>query len=163
MILLDVPPKEVLLSQRVNKTWQLTIQNSAQLQRKLFFAPEKGGSLKFFYSSDKNRNWSECWKYSEDDIKSHQVHFNPLILKICEALRRSSRLNICVLSQLDEAWHFPTASWRRMLVSQPSVETKFAIFHGNTGNGPGCSCCNWKPYSAKTVDTATFRLGATMD
>ncbi|KAK5687739.1 hypothetical protein LTS10_001879 [Elasticomyces elasticus] len=45
MILLNLPLLDILMAQRVNRTWQQLIATSPDLQRALFFRPVNGGML----------------------------------------------------------------------------------------------------------------------
>ncbi|KAK5700252.1 hypothetical protein LTR17_023094 [Elasticomyces elasticus] len=45
MILLNLPLLDILMAQRVNRTWQQLITTSPDLQRALFFRPVNGGML----------------------------------------------------------------------------------------------------------------------
>ena len=45
MILYELPPLDLLISQRVSRSWQNTISKSKKLQQALFFQPAEGGSV----------------------------------------------------------------------------------------------------------------------
>lgn len=160
-ILIQAPAKDVLLLQRVNKTWLRTISNSIELQRKLFFKSESSTPLKFFYIvkdnlgpvSPGNQFSQQAWKYSKDGVGEIVVRSNPLVVKVYEALRRVSG-GASAIGHLSAPWQMPTASWRRMLLTQPSVEARFAVLTADN---------RWEARVTRLINTDEVRLGDIVD
>ena len=60
-ILLQLPPKNVLLAHRVSKRWRKVIKKSPKLQRMLYFKPSTDKFLKY------------CHKYSASEYLFHNL------------------------------------------------------------------------------------------
>lgn len=107
MILLQLPVVDILLAQRVNKTWQATIANSPKLQRALFFRPVDDPVVSNFCRPAtvdcEARGWcitrdrGSCergehhyppvWQVANRPTKSYDAVFiNPFIFRVAPAL-----------------------------------------------------------------------------
>lgn len=110
-ILVQLPPEDVLLAQRVSKDWQATIKTSKELQEKLFFRPI---SSQIF---DRSRYGDGKWRDIETQ-EEVQPRWNPLLERLYDQL--FLRVHTPQIEDLPtSAWQRPEASWRKMLRSQP--------------------------------------------
>lgn len=128
-ILIHLPPKDVLLAQRVPKAWKATIEGSSMLQRALGFL-DTGVILAMHSSSD------ACFCNMEGslhvmDLTAHRflkaserpraLIINPLLTSLFEFYPRD---NIFLtphfgLQDLDEVYQ---SSWNAMFLTQPSTD-----------------------------------------
>ena len=99
VILENAKPRDVLLWQRVNKTWQTAIKTAPRIQEKLFFKIEP--------CKDKNELDHAIWN---PFIKSSEVK-----VINTECCRGTGRLTINGKSS------YPTASWKQMFVTSPAA------------------------------------------
>lgn len=117
-ILLQAPTRTLLLSQRVDKTWQATISGSTKLQQALFFMPLDRG----------------CYTEVAATIQYGNTVTNPLLQPLIQHLR-TTLYHPSDLEKLDkippphrmEQWRHENASWRRMLSTQPLLYPTFTI------------------------------------
>ena len=121
-ILENAEPQDLLLWQRVNKTWQATIQRSPRIQEKLFFKV----------------------KPCENDDDEERAVMNPFInlflvhgSSSCSAWPHYTDCGDWVVA--DAAFggkaSYPTASWRQMAISTPTV-TELEL-HRTAGHARG--------------------------
>lgn len=115
-ILLNLPIRDLLLAQRVNKTFQATILGSSKLQQALFLKPLAG---KFLYYQPPPRA-PLLWLESPEDPMHHTVHGNPFFYHVYGDVTSAKD---SPASPKSDAIQRPEASWRRMLVSQPLIIT----------------------------------------
>lgn len=124
-ILLAVDMKTLLLSQRVNKFWNQTINNSTLLQKKLFFLPaslDEAINLTAPYqlstlpkTVDSNKLKESPWVWLEKEMSrkspapSHVIVLNPMLFG-----HTTDRFRICNLRNLLNKQHKVTGSWQRM-------------------------------------------------
>ncbi|KAK4965373.1 hypothetical protein LTR42_012129 [Elasticomyces elasticus] len=59
-ILLILPMRDLLLAQRVSKTFQQVILSSPHIQRALFFAPGKGADVNLSLAQDMHNHLGDC-------------------------------------------------------------------------------------------------------
>lgn len=112
-ILLELPIKDLLINaQRVDKTFNGTIQASAKLQQALFFKPLPGKPLNF------EKTTPPQWLESPDDERYHTVLANPFYNSLRSILLATPGDHPIRPSRLLQR---PEASWRRMLVTQPPI------------------------------------------
>ena len=104
MILEDATPYDLLLWQRVNKTWQAAIQRSPQFQEKLYFRD----------------------KICEDENIQDRTVLNPFMNKLFIRKSFHSWLFMAEGAFSGKA-SCPTASWRQMLITRPAI-TELQIF-----------------------------------
>ncbi|KAF2174217.1 hypothetical protein M409DRAFT_16484 [Zasmidium cellare ATCC 36951] len=141
-ILLELPLRDVLLAQRIDRTWGDIITGSSKLQKALFFRPSVDHTLRMRGLSDytkspcdcKNapkrplathlgrpvRTKDLCWARDETDTNHYAVAINPFVWS---KGRPDSFLDI---EEGIEALMKTTGqgdSLRRMLLTQPPVET----------------------------------------
>jgi len=112
IILRHLPIKRLLHVQRVCRQWRATVESSLELQRALFFEPISSETL-VRCSRDNQRQ--RPWARSEGDAYVHRVQKKPYLesLQSCTGKTAEAR----------EAFFRPEASWRRMLICQPSVRS----------------------------------------
>ncbi|KAK4498551.1 hypothetical protein PRZ48_011209 [Zasmidium cellare] len=118
-VLLYLPMKDVLLDQRVCKTWKNGIDGSIKLQKALFMRP--AGEIEV----------EESKLYDPYDIEVETRYYfatktcfiNPLLL----SKHGKGGVAHLVVGELTNEWDlppsvlYPQASWRRMLVTQPPL------------------------------------------
>ncbi|KAK5732255.1 hypothetical protein LTR17_010701 [Elasticomyces elasticus] len=150
MILLRLPLPDILLAQRVDRTWCAIIRESPQLQRALFFRPRRdislvfpsavicalpctsAGTCKRLLEPPGHDREGTCWMFKVAGTQeAHDPTVNPLTTILWPEQSMSP-----------EEIEFPTplvghntavarreASWRRMLFTQPPV-TNLMVDHG---------------------------------
>lgn len=107
-ILLDLPMQNILSgTQQVCRRWQTAIECSDLVQEHLFMKPICDKRLLMGDDMTKQRHWVE----KETPEKSRTVLENPFLSLLCHE-------NVCIK---DQAFVYPQASWRKMLVTQPPV------------------------------------------
>ena len=113
-ILAELPPRDLLLVQRVCKDWQAAIIASKKLQVILFFRPISNQTLAYGQGS------SAIWHDSEDleNDKPVKPFWNPMLEPMYDSLA-VSRTNTFYDRLPNDKWKKPEASWRKMLRSQP--------------------------------------------
>lgn len=92
-------PQDLLVWQRVNKTWQADIQRSSRIQEKLFYRVKTGTH---WYDSD-----CAAW--------------NPFLDLFCTESYSCVLCRNFTYDGLDGKASHPTASWRQMLMTSPAV------------------------------------------
>lgn len=125
-IVYELPIRDVLLAQRVDRQFKAVITDSTKLQQALFFKPIPGGPIE--------AETSHC--------SSYRVYYNPLLRKLVhqmcmyssEGYVNSKGLEVALLGgrfiqgrPLHRSWSAPDASWRRMLHSQPPIRNYFYL------------------------------------
>ena len=109
VILENATPRDVLLWQRVNKTWQTAIKTSPRIQEKLFFRIEPCKS--------KHEQYHATW--------------NPFINSFLEEVINSGCCRGIDRLAFDGKSSHPTASWRQMFITSPAATgLKTIIFGG---------------------------------
>ncbi|KAK4695762.1 hypothetical protein P7C71_g2045, partial [Lecanoromycetidae sp. Uapishka_2] len=93
MILVQLPERDLLLDQRVNKTWQGVIKTSPQLQRKLFFT-------------------ADIIPIDTDQRVASGAKWNPLLGKVARSpiMLREHRYWLQINARLWRKHDYPTAS-----------------------------------------------------
>lgn len=145
--MLELPTQDLLLSQRVCKTWRTLISTMPRLQRALFMLPATCGSVcyldwrhddKGFYANggsdldlgeplrDPNGNramipYRAHWGRTRGDSGRYRVFFNPLLAKLFPFVAGKGIYTLALAANLPEAALRMCASWRRMLVTQPPI------------------------------------------
>ena len=126
-ILYELPMRDLLLAQRVNKQCRAIIQSSKKLQRALFFVPVEGGSMSL-HLRDWTHSQQSTWLWKGAKTKSKPL-CNPLLGRVTQAIYGlSSYMSETLNERLPLSWLEPNASWRRMLPTQPPNSTNFWIF-----------------------------------
>lgn len=109
-ILAQLPPKDLLLLQRVSKDWKAAVA-SKEVQEKLFFRPISSQIL------DRSSYGDGKWRDIETQ-EEVQPKWNPLLEPLYDQL--FLRVHTPQIEDLPtSAWQRPEASWRKMLRSQP--------------------------------------------
>ncbi|KAK5700253.1 hypothetical protein LTR17_023095 [Elasticomyces elasticus] len=147
MVLLQLPLPDILLAQRVDRTWCTIIRESPQLQRALFLKPANNKSLLFPGTVSWIRPCSgahKCVRHLEQvDLRKHggfdfrvtdtqQVYcpaINPFTVKLwpkqirvlAYLLLRPGPTTYDRDDSRNAAIARPEASWRKMLFTQPPV------------------------------------------
>lgn len=127
-ILLNLPPRQVLVGQRVCRMWRGVVQGSKQLKQALLLIPV-GDKRVSHHGAATGGIWAE----SARETKPTTVFENPLL-----SMRGAwSSIN-------EAAVHYPEASWRHMLVAHPPLkEIRFCYYaphlgcYGRNWHGPG--------------------------
>lgn len=100
--------KDVLLQQRVNKTWQGVIQGSRSIRRKLHYDVDL---IKGNVDESQDVEW---WKLDN-------VRWNPLLTSF--GIHHNELESCCqdIDLGLIKSFDFPTASWKAMYMTSPAV------------------------------------------
>lgn len=155
MVLMQLPLPDILLAQRVDRTWRALIQGSPKLQRALFFKPASDKSLVPMDMAnvvlgcvkrkecDRNLHGAlrppganiRRWVFEELDMKSHrQPVLNAFMAQACPYLNgREARKRIPEGESAKPPrvlMDRPEASWRRMLVAHPT-RREVIVDHGH--------------------------------
>ena len=146
-ILLELPMKDLLLSQRVCRLWHALITTSIRLRRALFLEPVPCGTISYldwrlddkdFYDENHARlglgediRGPNCdqmpkvypshWGRSREDSGKYHVFVNPLLEKLFPVLSVSGIYWKEQLEDLPKPVQTQHASWRRMYFTQPPV------------------------------------------
>lgn len=96
--------KDLLLQQRVNKTWQGVIQGSSSIRRKLHYDED---------SEFKEVEWEE----------PDRIRWNPLMTSFW--VGREQQMMCCQEVDLEviRKFDFPSASWKAMYITSPAMKT----------------------------------------
>lgn len=149
MIILELPPHDILLAQRTSKTWNAAIAKSLRIQRKLFKA---SGGPPLAPSS----NSSVQHSVYDSQYYEHELSFNPLLPSICRAEGplvgidgvQSIQWRFTGRELLDRIVHMPEEmkidyerkAWNGMFVTQPPCTTAMVWSSGNyKTQSAGCS------------------------
>ncbi|KAK5720757.1 hypothetical protein LTR15_006718 [Elasticomyces elasticus] len=136
-VLFYLDNKTLLLSQRVNKTFEATITGSTQLQQKLFFTSVAAGTS--YQCLQEGCDDMICKGYSPDNHPGH-AHQNPLLtydLPHVEAVNGEATISVLaegmlILSAREQfrpaATELKHGSWRRMLPCQPAMRVNWEVF-----------------------------------
>ena len=138
MILYELPTKDLLFAQRISKQAKAVIDNSTKLQQALFFKPIQAGPLKWCYTH-KGATFNDGNSYP---VFIGPVLQNPLLAPVFSILRRiKSKAPFHVKREIERemldgthgngmkhpSWASPNASWRKMIPSQPPIQSCFFI------------------------------------
>jgi hypothetical protein len=129
LILLEVPMRDLLLVQRECKTWQNAAQ-SKLIQRKLFFQPMglEEVLLRLESIEDDSEDHRTQYKWTRPGLHLHskpiRIYRNPVFWGLASKMAKTSQSFYETLSLLPEPWQRPEASWRAMLITQPSFITE---------------------------------------
>ncbi|KAK5119518.1 hypothetical protein LTR85_007618 [Meristemomyces frigidus] len=154
MVLHYLPLADLLLAQRVDRTWRDIIQQSSKLQRALFFKPaSEGGGLipvevvsivvdcKEKKTCDLERRlstwgpWTTAYemrprdpRWVRDPKDSSSRHYNPVINPLFDLVFPGFNCNLAANIKKPGAAR-SEASWRRMLLAQPPLR-EMVVDHG---------------------------------
>ena len=146
-VLLNLPTKDLLLSQRVCRSWQALILTSLHLQRALFLLPTACGNLSYidWRLDDKGlyedsgaqldlgehlrgpsrdqppKAYESHWGQTRDDAGQYRVYVNPLLSSCFPVLTRGGVYWQEKLEDLPEPLQRAEASWRTMFFTQPPI------------------------------------------
>ncbi|KAK4947097.1 hypothetical protein LTR10_013868 [Elasticomyces elasticus] len=143
-ILIRMPARDVLLSQRVSQQWQAVIKGSLHLQRALLFTGEAADPTEWIEEQLEASDPTKPWFWDGRVVRNQQITYpvcrryrchvygNELLAKVFSngavAAHHSDDDLIVVMSTVDPGTHKlresarrPEASWRRMLVLSPVV------------------------------------------
>lgn len=127
MTLIQLPVRDLLFAQRVCKTWNICIDHSSKLRKGLFFQP--AGELTTIAAAleeEEDTSVNKALKrtpYSKYAINIPSTAFafrNPLLDSFPWAVMGQIIAGELGESVLPPSWRHFEASWRRMLVTQPS-------------------------------------------
>jgi len=110
-ILLELPIKDILLVQRVNKTFHATVTDSPRLQQAVFLKPVPGKPLHRRYDEI-----STPWAEGPEDPKCYTILRNPWYGTLVQLYKTPPTTHAA-----RDAVGRPEASWRRMHVCQPPI------------------------------------------
>ncbi|PPJ52130.1 hypothetical protein CBER1_10244 [Cercospora berteroae] len=145
MILLSVSCRDLLLSQRVDRTWRGTIQGSVKLKRVLFLAPAGPvltdfGTVRLTHEGDlwgpikDDKTVDRLFRYAvnEHATEAFPVAMNPLMAPLFPIVAPTQELDDFMApftSKEETAFNRPEASWRDMFICQPPVSCIWASRH----------------------------------
>ena len=136
-ILLNLPQKDILLSQRASRSFRHTTTGSIRLQKALFFAPDWKFECRAFDAYAKNNRPGRRPENNRLLLRAFPGCYPTVTLVIVndaptptdqEMGRRGSEhwsWDVCISFPADQAPNtkaavlYPEASWRRMFLSQP--------------------------------------------
>ncbi|EME42581.1 hypothetical protein DOTSEDRAFT_81418 [Dothistroma septosporum NZE10] len=147
MVLLKLPTRDLLLSQRVCRTWRNTSVLSTHIRRALFLEPAPCGDISYidwrlddrgYYSSsvcnlhlgehlrgpDKTsppQRYPAHWGKTRGDASEYRIFVNPLLTPIFPVLSETGVYFEETLEDLSAAVKRPEASWRGMTITQPPI------------------------------------------
>ncbi|KAK5681768.1 hypothetical protein LTS10_006301 [Elasticomyces elasticus] len=114
-ILLGLPMRDLLLAQRVSKTFQQVIVSSPHIQRALFFAPGKAADVNLLLTQDMHNHLGNCVA-------------NPLLFRHTSPCRWTRDL----ILRLDAEQLYDSVevqpSFMRMLLMQPPLPTEIVYW-----------------------------------
>ena len=120
MILENAEPRDLLLWQRVNKTWQAAIQRSPRIQEKLYFKVES------------------C----KDEDDEQRAVLNPF-MDVFLHQECSNIWHWIAKDAFDGKASYPTASWQYMLITNPA-KTELEFFRRGGHEGGLATTFSWK-------------------
>ncbi|KAK5705721.1 hypothetical protein LTR17_021409 [Elasticomyces elasticus] len=145
-ILHHLPMKDLLLAQRVSRKWQGVIDQSKRLQQQLFFAPKQSRSCWEFEPGDDEdesemavqrgfRKITTAEHYERKEQGDPWVYelgeLNTLLFR-SDNFKLDERVEDGGYESFVSPWCMPVrdkhASWRRMLITQPSVTRVSTLF-----------------------------------
>jgi hypothetical protein len=131
MLLVELAPRDVLLAQRVNKQWQGGTTASLKLQQLL---SSKAVSAQILVFNDEDEDGDDIDGVWEDIITKEEIPAvqNPMLSNLFCIL--STPMQTRYRERLPRPWLQPEASWRRMLVAQPSILGKATTYWDETLN-----------------------------
>lgn len=133
-ILQNLPQRDILLAQRVSRSFNTTISGSIRLQRALFLAPDKtleNHPASVTYTSarkpENNRLLFRAFPCSLPTVTLAIINDAPNREELASGRggHQHSSWDVCVAFPADKAQvpAHPSASWRRMYLSQPPCRT----------------------------------------
>lgn len=119
-ILYELPTRDLLFAQKVNKQWKAVIEGSIKLQHALFYIPLPGDDIPF------------------STRRQYHAVKSPLLKPILDALlnveQPHGRLNLMRLlfnkdsyCHIHPSWTYEHASWRDMFSTQPPMESPIYV------------------------------------
>ncbi|KAK4898221.1 hypothetical protein LTR27_004228 [Elasticomyces elasticus] len=143
-ILIRMPARDVLLSQRVSQQWQAVIKGSLHLQRALLFTGEAADPVHWIEEHLEASDPTKPWFWDGRVVRNQQITYpvcrryrchvygNDLLAKVFSggavAAHQDDDDLILVMATVDPGSHKlcesarrPEASWRRMLLLSPAV------------------------------------------
>lgn len=164
MILLALPMRDLLLSQKVSKSWQNLIEKSVRLKRALFLTPAACGTVSYVdwryddkdmltslnlgeHLRGQNKDqlpvpYQAHWGRRRDDVGKYRVFLNPLLAVAFPFLSDKAVFGPDSYAKISKAIQWPKASWRKMYFTQPPVslsvvETDSEDSQGSEGSARG--------------------------
>lgn len=129
-ILLHLPTKDVLLAQRVSKSWKGTVTGSLRLQKALFLVPCRKAAKTFFHEW-LNPFWSTSTSAEEfydnfavtDVTTKGEIIVNPLLKPMLSLYTASGEGEFGTNHNITEDIFASqeSSSWREMFVTQPPL------------------------------------------
>lgn len=140
MVLLQLPILDILVFQRVNRTWNEVIKDSPQLQRALFLKPTSRETIDT--TGDDTRRVEGCGTAADCVSDSYTMVYsseldratacvygcelvlNPVLTSLNDRVTKSHRGPRWLVlgdEKRTQASAYPNASWRNMLFAQPPV------------------------------------------
>ena len=110
VILENATPRNVLLWQRVNKTWQTAIKTSPRIQEKLFFKI----------------------KPCKDKYEQNHAMWNPFIESLLVEQMDSGCCYGIAPHAFDGRCSYPTASWKQMFITSPAATRLRTIIYASS-------------------------------
>lgn len=148
-ILIRVSTKDLLHSQRVGKVWKGTIDNSPVLQRALFFLPVSKRVVTFTIKPLWYEKTLYGANYLEWNLKTWvegECTVNPLFRQLFDIMSYVDRnhevgvvettLSDYIAKHLPSGYSNRNASWRRMMPTQPPVDSPLFTDHIDRDVGP---------------------------
>lgn len=144
-ILLHTNSQDILLAQRVSKCWQRTIKDSIWLQRMIFMKPVDCGTVSWLdWCFDEERMYTmlhlgeslrACrrtdelkyvphWGQTRLDRKKFRIFVNPILAKRFPIICAGS-VKAGPVYAVGDGMNHPYASWKKMLITQPPINTMF--------------------------------------
>lgn len=133
MILLQVPVRDLLLAQRVDRTWRATIRTSPALQQALFLRPysdrrvflETGitpATCSSAHDCPKGRQAPAVNRFTPAQCQEPNQPTLAVANPFLRLLHLSDSLSDSSYTTISSAYARPEASWRNMLITQPPLE-----------------------------------------
>lgn len=141
-IISHLPPRDVLLAQRVSRTWHATIKGSLMLQRALGFVPN-GVTAASSTGLDMNFDNMKWPSYPEDFTaaqflaateRTGAITINPLLHCCCEGL--PGQLFRPPKAKLRTPIGDTQSSWNKILLTQPPIRRAIVAWLCKRGNEP---------------------------
>lgn len=144
-ILMHMDSRDILLNQRVCKLWAKTIDHSIWLQRMIFMKPVDCGQVSWLdWRFDDKRLYTTVhlgeplrarrhtggfryvahWGQSRVDGGKFQVFINPMLAKRFPIISRDM-VKAGPVYAIGGGMDNPAASWKKMLITQPPINTMF--------------------------------------
>ncbi|KAF2815063.1 uncharacterized protein BDZ99DRAFT_189889 [Mytilinidion resinicola] len=134
-ILLHLPPPSLLFAQRICTTWRSLIQRSLPLQRALFLAPTAQPLL---VSSDPPYTLPPVNPFLKSAFAGHiDRHSKPMRWVTAQGEHCIVFVVRVVSAEWPDAFKYPEASWRQMLLTQPPVKAASVMDFSGVGLAVG--------------------------